>query len=100
MPVESKGVVLNPGATQVASGKLRARDVRFALQNVDIDPRVKTILCQQAEIIHILGSNLTETATQLNTVIDIVQQFADISQNMKDKMDRIQRSITPVDEGD
>lgn len=82
------------------TGVMRGRDVRQRLLTRAIDPEVRTILEQLAEINHTNVLAVAELATMVDGIIDIVQNFADISQNMKDKMQQIERGTKAEVEGE
>jgi hypothetical protein len=87
-------------AKQEATGVMRGRDVRAKLLTRNIDPEVRTILETLAEINHTNVLAIAELATMQDQIINIIQNFANISQNMKDKMAQIQRSTQAEAEGD
>lgn len=81
---------------------LRGRDVEFLLQG-KVDPIVKDILVQLAEIQHTNTLAVAELATHQDQIINIVQQFADVAQNMKDRTEQLVRSteqMKDASEGD
>lgn len=82
------------GKRSTHTGIMRGRDVRSKLLLSNVDPKVREILEQLAEINHTNVLAITELATMQDQIITIVQQFADISQNMKDRMQQLQRSAS------
>lgn len=92
MPANDKGVLITPGAVKDGA-HLRARDVEYELRDVSVPPQVKSLLCRLAETNHFLMSRTVELATALDKTIDLVQQFADIAGNMKDRMDLLKKNM-------
>ena len=79
---------------------LRGRDVIATLSGRNLDPLLIDCLAKLAEINHTNMKAIAEIATMQNQMIDIVQKFADISQNMKDKMAQIERGTNAELAGD
>jgi hypothetical protein len=82
-----------------ATGVLRGRDVRAKLLTRNIDPEVRTILEQIAEINHINMLAIAELATMQDKIIDLVQGFSNIAGNMKDRTDAMARAMGETAEG-
>lgn len=73
---------------------MRGRDVRLLLQGVDAHPKVKEVLERIAEINHINMTAIAELATNMDALVNIVQKFADVASNMKDRTDQMARAMT------
>ena len=96
MSARDKGVSIISGGTKDGA-HLRGRDVELELKSSPVDPRVKSLLYRLAETNHFALSRLAELATLLDQLIDVVQNFANISENMKAKMERIHRDVKGED---
>lgn len=83
-----------------ATGVMRGRDVRARLQHKDIDPELRSIIETIAEINHTNVLAVAELATMLDQVIDNLQGFSDIAENMKKRTDQLLRSTQAETEGD
>lgn len=79
---------------------MRGRDVRATLQNRNLDPILIDTIATLAEINHVNMKALAELATIQDQIIDAVQKFADISENMKNKMKSLEEGINTELEGD
>lgn len=82
------------------TGVMRGRDVRFRLMEKNVDPEVKFVLEQLAEINHTNVLAIAELATMLNQMVDIIQGFTDVAENMKKKTEQLERSTKAEAEGD
>lgn len=91
--------IIIPEGTRNATEVMRGRDVMFLLRG-KLDPEVVRVIAAIAENAHTNKLQLAELATMLDGMLNIVQQFADISANMKDKMQQIERGIRGELEGD
>jgi hypothetical protein len=81
------------------TGVMRGRDVRHKLGGV-IDPIVQDVIAEIAEINHTNCKAIAELATMQEQLITLVQQFADIAQNMKDRTDQLVRATGETAEGE
>lgn len=81
------------------TGIMRGRDVRFLLRG-KAEPATIEVLAAVAERGHTTALQLAQLAQMCDVMLNIIQQFADISANMKDKMDAIHRSAQAEVEGD
>lgn len=70
---------------------IKGRDVRFLLQNRNIDPSLVEILAKIAEVNHTNSLAIAELATLLDSMTNIVQSFSDIASNMKDTIAQFKR---------
>jgi len=77
----------------------RARDVEFALKG-RVEPALLRVLCGLAEKNHHLEKALAELATMQAQLITIVSQFSDVADNMKNKMQSIEKSVQGENIGD
>ena len=77
----------------------RARDVEFLLKG-HVEPRVLKVLCGLAEKNHFLEKTVAELSSMQMQVIDLVSQFSDVADNMKGKMESIEKTLTGEDVGD
>ena len=79
---------------------MRGRDIRARLDGRNIDPILIDTIARLAEINHVNMTAIAELSTMLDQTINVIQQFADISQNMKDKMQQLERGTRAEVEGD
>jgi hypothetical protein len=73
------------------TGVMRGRDVRQKLQH-KIDPDLCHVLETLAEINHTNVLAIAELATMFNQMVDTMQNFANIAENMKTRTDQLVRS--------
>lgn len=96
----SSGVLIKDGGISVDSGPLRARDVAFLLQSVDLHPTAKQLLAKLAENQHYQNSQLVQLAQMFDQMIDTMQSFASVAENMKDEAMQYKRKLGEVDSDD
>jgi hypothetical protein len=70
---------------------IRGRDVRFLLQNRNLDLSLIDVIAKIAEVNHTNSLAIAELAVHLDKVIDIVKNFSDIAGNMKDTIAQFRR---------
>jgi hypothetical protein len=70
---------------------IKGRDVRFLLQNRNLDLSLVETIAKIAEVNHTNSLAIAELATLVDNIINIVQNFANISQNMKDTIAQFKR---------
>lgn len=87
MPADEKGVIIRPGGTSDGA-TMRARDVEFELRGVDVDPRIKSVMVKLAEINHVNTKAIAELAVLLDKMIDTMNEFGTIAQNMRGLTDK------------
>jgi hypothetical protein len=73
------------------TGVMRGRDVRRKLQH-NTDPNLLSVLETLAEINHTNTLAVAELATMFNQMVDTMQGFANIAENMKNKAEQLERS--------
>jgi hypothetical protein len=101
--VDKKKEVNAPAILRGASGGtnlLKGRDVRFALQDRNLDPHLVEVIAKIAEVNHTNTLAIAEIATHLDKVIDITQNFSDIAGNMKDAFEQLKRGVEGEVEGE
>jgi hypothetical protein len=76
------------GGTKV----MRGRDVQAALMGRNMDPVAVNILVQLAEINHTNTLAIAELATMFNSMVDTMQSFGEIAENMKTRTDQFVRA--------
>lgn len=96
----SSGVLIKDGGISVDSGPLRARDVAFLLQSVDLHPTVKQLLAKLAENQHYQNSQLVQLANMFDQMIDVMNGMTQVAENMKDTTDKMKRKLGEVDSDD
>jgi hypothetical protein len=70
---------------------LRGRDVRFLLQNRNLDPNLVEIIAKVTEVNHTNSLAIAELATMIDQMTNIVQGFSNVAQNMKDTITQFKR---------
>jgi hypothetical protein len=70
---------------------MRGRDVDFKLRG-KIDPVVVAVIAQIAEINHTNMKAIAELAQMQDKTIDLVQQFSNVAENMKQRTDQMLRA--------
>lgn len=86
----------------IGSRVMRGRDVRDKLHN-RVDPLVVEVIASLAEINHTNMKGLAEMATMLDQIVNVVQQFSDVAENMKTRTDQMMRGnqqLVDASEGD
>lgn len=86
---DSPVIISNTGSGD--ADNLRARDVDFMLKGVDVHPTIKRVLCAVAERNHQTMKAVAELAVMFDKMIDNMQQFSEVAQNMKQMTDRYLR---------
>jgi hypothetical protein len=81
--------------TRDNTGIMRGRDVRALLGN-KVDPDVRKVLEMLAEQTH---TNVINLATTQDQMLNIIQKFADIAGNMKERTDQMSRAMQDELEG-
>jgi hypothetical protein len=81
------------------TGVMRGRDVRADLGG-KVDPELLKVLVTLAEINHTNTLAIAELATMQNQLVDMLQGFTDIAENMKTRTDQLVRSTKAEVEGD
>jgi CMP-2-keto-3-deoxyoctulosonic acid synthetase len=81
------------------TGVMRGRDVTYKLGGV-IDPIVVKCIADIAEINHTNCQAIAELATMQDQMLNIIQKFADVAENMKNRTDQLMRSTGETMEGD
>lgn len=87
----AKGVTILPsgsGGTKV----MRGRDVQARLMGRNMDPVVVDILVQQAEINHTNTLAVAELATMFDQMVNTMQGFGEVAENMKNRTDQFVRA--------
>jgi hypothetical protein len=84
-------IIVNPDKTEQATGVMRGRDVRFLLQNRNVDPQVIHVIAKLAEINHANTLAIAEIATMFNQMIDTMHGFSQVAENMRDKIAQFER---------
>lgn len=87
----AKGVTILPsgsGGTKV----MRGRDVQARLMGRNMDPVVVDILVQQAEINHTNTLAVAELATMFEQIVNTMQGFGEVAENMKTRTDQFVRA--------
>lgn len=98
----NKSALIVPEGTTTRTGIMRARDVEFMLRG-KVDPTLLDVLCKIAEINHVNMKAISEQATMLDQMVDMLQNFTDVAHNMKDRTDQMARAMGQSlddDEGD
>lgn len=96
MPAHTKGVLIKAGGTTDGS-VMRGRDVEFELKDVDLDPRVKSVLYRLAEINHVNMKAIAEIAMLTEKFTDIVINMTTVADNMKTAIGQMKRQEADVD---
>lgn len=92
----SDGPIIIPEGT-TGTKIMRGRDVQFLLQG-KVDPITLDVLVKLAEINHTNTLAIAELANMQTQMIDIIQNFADIAGNMKDRSDQLLRATNQAKE--
>lgn len=82
------------------TGVLRGRDVRARLLTRNIDPVLRDILEQVAEINHTNVLAIAELANNFDKAVDIIQSFTDVAENLKNRSEQLMRGTQSEVEGD
>lgn len=90
MPKNKSAIILPEGTT--GSKVMRGRDVDFMLRG-KVDPEVLKVLVSIAEINHTNMLAIAELATMQDQIINLVQQFANVAGNMKERTDQMARAM-------
>lgn len=75
-------------SSNVGTGVMRGRDVREKLQG-KLDPTSVVVIAKIAEINHTNCTAIAEILTQQEQIINLIQQFSDIAENMKLRTDKL-----------
>lgn len=89
MAKEVKPTFLGSSGTNV----LRGRDVRQRLMSENLSPNVKEILERIAEINHVNMKAIAELSTMFDQLVNLVQSFGDVAENMKNRTDQMARAM-------
>jgi hypothetical protein len=73
------------------TGVMRGRDVRQRLQH-NTDPNLLSVIETLAEINHTNTLAVAELATMFNQMVDTMQGFANVAENLKKKAEQLGRS--------
>lgn len=82
----------------VGTNMMRGRDVRHKLTLRNVDPEVVSVMANIAEINHTNSLAIAELATMLDKIVNIVQQFSDVAENMKNRTDQMARAMGDIAE--
>lgn len=75
---------------------IKGRDVRFLLQNRNLDPSLVEVIAKIAEVNHTNSLAIAELATLLDQQVNIMQGFADVAGNMKETIAQFKRGADGV----
>lgn len=81
----------------MGTGLMRGRDVRDKLTG-RMEPVAVEIIAKIAEINHTNTKAIAELATMLDQIVNIVQQFSDVAENMKTRTDQFVRATDQMKE--
>jgi hypothetical protein len=87
-----EGVKITHTGTRDSGGQMRARDVEFRLKGVELHPALKMVLCDLAEQEFVNMKALAELATMMDQIINIVQGFSNVAENMKGTIDKFEKN--------
>lgn len=82
----------------MGTGIMRGRDVRDKLMSRNIDPVAREVIAQIAEINHTNTKAIAELATMQDKLVDLIQQFSDVAENMKTRTDQMVRATDQMKE--
>ena len=82
------------------TGVMRGRDVRSRLLTRNIDPELRDIIEQLAEINHTNTLAIAELANNFDKMVDIIQSFSDVAENLKNRSEQLMRGTQAETEGD
>jgi hypothetical protein len=82
------------------TGVMRARDVRATLDKRNLDPILISTIANIAEINHTNCIAVAELATNLDKMLDLIQNFSNIAANMKERTDQMKRALGEAAEGE
>lgn len=78
---------------------MRGRDV-FQRLNGKVDPNLLAVLTHQAEIVHTTVKAVAELATMFDQMVDTMQSFGDVAENMKNAAEQLRRGTQAEVDGD
>jgi hypothetical protein len=94
--MDNKPSIISEGS--MGTNLMRGRDVRDKLMSRNIDPVAREIIAQLAEINHTNMKAIAELATMQTQMVDIIQGFSDVAQNMKDRSEQMLRATNQMKE--
>lgn len=95
IPGRSSAVILPEGTT--GTHVMKGADVRYKLHG-KLDPAVIEVIAQIAEINHTNMKAIAELATMQDQMLNVIQQFADVAHNMKERTDQMVRATQQLNE--
>ncbi len=97
MTKKNESAIIMPGG-HTGTNVMRGRDVDFKLRG-KVEREVLDVLVSLAEINHTNMKAIAELATMQDQIINLVQKFADVAGNMKDRTDQMARAMQQASEG-
>lgn len=95
---KDKGVAAIVKSVRDDTGVMRGRDVRLALTG-KVDPEVVRVVAQLAEVNHGNVLHIASLAQMLDQMVDMLQGFTDIAENMKTRTEQMARAMSEEMEG-